>query len=231
MKKWITLTFCVLLQPSITNGELFNYQLSGTTPSQVLNYTDNVSLCKSKGYDGLALVKSPEQYTTAVRILAPLLTDTLYHSGFYIGLIYNADAHIIEWKDGTPAGVDKEMPSRNLFRPMASRPYGRLSLKFEFTMDQGSHQRLALCGNDKNLPTQAIGLTRMSSEPVPITKSHVLSEIRSPSYLECVVQCGADYRCRVAAFDTELQTCTTYGPGTMSIQPHPMIISFFRNGY
>ena len=54
----------MLIWTALVAGELFDFHVIQT----LQNYTDGETLCQALGYDGLAVVSSPEMYNHALRI-------------------------------------------------------------------------------------------------------------------------------------------------------------------
>ena len=84
--------------------------------------------------------------------------------------------------------------------------------------------------SDSNNPTEGHGVTVLGHQPAGVSSS--LSVTNVMSYLECVLLCGQDHRCRVAEFNFDLLTCVTLGPGSHSgLTPNPQSQTFVRNGF
>ncbi|GFS03683.1 hypothetical protein ElyMa_002893100 [Elysia marginata] len=81
-----------------------------------------------------------------------------------------------------------------------------------------------------NLATEAHGVSTPGHQAVGVSSS--LSVTKVFSYLECVLLCGQDHRCRAAEFNSDLLTCMTLGPGSYSgFTANVNSQMFVRNGF
>ncbi|GFS03669.1 hypothetical protein ElyMa_002892700 [Elysia marginata] len=216
----------VLLLPllffSLGRGKLFNFHAIQTRHS----FEDSELLCQGLGYDGLAVVSSPEMHVYALS-----LTETLRASGrgFFIGIGKNSDTHLVKWDDGTFPAEDTPWTR--------SSNYTGYTFAHRFMISSGglykalvNKTRTALCGYHANLSTEANGVSHPGQHAVDVSSS--LSVTKVFSYLECVLLCGQDHRCRAAEFNSELLTCMKLGPGSYTgLVANINSQMFVRNGF
>ncbi|KAK3757592.1 hypothetical protein RRG08_017379 [Elysia crispata] len=135
------------------------------------------------------------------------------------------------WADGThPASDLPTVDGTDLSSDPKTKIRGRLSSDFQFGKTRGDNRKRALCGNHKNLPTEAFGKRAHGQKPSEL--SPVLAEVAVFSYLECVMMCGQDSSCRVAVFNSDLLTCMSGGPGSYtSFTEDKKCQTFIRFGF
>ncbi|GFR78076.1 hypothetical protein ElyMa_003985600 [Elysia marginata] len=231
-------------------GQLFDYRLTTTTKT----FQASENLCKSHGYDGLAVASSPEMYRYALRIteaLRALGPD----NGFYIGLRNDSETHFVAWDDGSflvediPFGtnaLDQDFTTRQSSQNGSPVQSQRITgpVKTDHRPSQNGSPALskritgletagvfhAGCASYVNLPTEAHGVSKPGHQAVGVSSSLSLTKVFS--YLECVLLCGLDHRCRAAEFNSDLLTCMTLGPGSYSgFTANVNSQMFVRNGF
>ncbi|KAK3759683.1 hypothetical protein RRG08_033372, partial [Elysia crispata] len=187
------------------------------------NFTSHESFCKDIGYDGLAVLSSPEAFEYAIKITQNNRKKT------YIGAHYRSEVGTTLWDDGTvprsdtPFGSPKDDPKFN---------FGRLEKRDadQIVMILGEVHRGGLCGNHKNYPTESRGTT-MRGELLTTEKT-VVSVSQVFSYVECAVLCGMVHECRAGEFNSDLLTCTVIGEYQSSGHiPKSEIVTFIRQTF
>ncbi|GFO20324.1 hypothetical protein PoB_004682900 [Plakobranchus ocellatus] len=181
-------------------------------------------LCRKKGYDGLAVINSPEALKVAMKLAKQDFRD---FSKIFIGLRYRPETRSIAWDDGTPVASDT--PEMSDVVGNTKTPYGRLSDEGTVNLGTGLVPGQAICGMHKNLATEAHGYTVHGQQPVGVSSS--LFQISVFSYLECAVVCGQDNRCKAAEFKTNELTCAIFGPGSYDLDANSNSITYVRNRY
>ncbi|KAK3788168.1 hypothetical protein RRG08_042862 [Elysia crispata] len=215
---WLPLMF------ALGKGTLFDFHVIPTRQS----YQSGESLCRGLGYDGLAIISSPEMYRYALQLTKPLRTND-QTCGVYVGLRRNSvETHLMTWDDGSSFAEDTPWLVDISLYPQLD--YGVLNRAGDLTLSSGTWGQYSLCGNHNNLPTEAQGITAVGQQPDSVSSS--LSVIKVPSYMECVLLCGRDCRCRAAEFNSNLLTCMILSPGSYTgLKASGQSQTFVRNGY
>ncbi|KAK3764488.1 hypothetical protein RRG08_055653 [Elysia crispata] len=214
---WLTLVF------ALGKGTLFDFHVIPTRQ----NFQNGESLCRGLGYDGLAIISSPEIYRYALQLTKPVRTNN-ETCGVYVGLRRNPQTHMMTWDDGSSSAEDSPWFANVSLYPKLH--YGVMHRVGNLASSHGTWEQYSLCGNHNNLPTKALGVTALGQQPDGVSSS--LSVVKVPSYLECVLLCGRDYRCRAAEFNSDLLTCMTLGPGSYTgLTANGQSQTFVRNGY
>ncbi|GFO34448.1 hypothetical protein PoB_006095300 [Plakobranchus ocellatus] len=191
--------------------------------SGVQNYTEGEAICKRLGYDGLGVAKTPEAYHDMMDILSGHLKDP--PDGVYIGIRKYLDIGQLIWDDGSAMAEDN--PS--YYSLVGSGLYGRISTGGKIELGVGLYTRNALCSK---YHTKAFIHGRTVHGKQPDVVSSNLSTITVVSFLACVLQCGQNYRCRAAEFNSHSFTCTTLGPGSYTgLTDNPQVSTFIRQGF
>ncbi|RUS73262.1 hypothetical protein EGW08_018981 [Elysia chlorotica] len=211
----------LLLTPAC--GELFDFRAI----PYLRNRSRGESLCQNLGYAGLAIISSPEMYVHALTITQSLRATG---HGLYIGLHNTSDTHEVTWADGTLPALDSPwLPSGEDVIDATNKEHGLLS-KSGYLRAINDRDKYALCGSHKNLATEGHGTSLLNQQPTGV--GSILSETRVLSYLECVLLCGQDYRCRVAHFNFDLLTCRTLEAESYTgFTANSKSRTFVRNGY
>ncbi|GFR81594.1 hypothetical protein ElyMa_005929600 [Elysia marginata] len=165
---------------------------------------DQEEKCRALGYDGLAILKTPEALKYAISI-------AFIMHGVYIGLQYNPEFGHAVWDDGTIPRSDTPFHGTPPFGD-PDKPYGRIIWSSKLALGKPGQRRPAICGNHKNYRMQSMG--SLMPGTLQITSKTILSVSRMFSYLECAVLCGITYECRAAEFNSDLLTCTVIGEYT-----------------
>ncbi|GFR78088.1 hypothetical protein ElyMa_003986000 [Elysia marginata] len=156
--------------------------------------------------------------------------DRVNGIGLYIGLRNNTDTKLVTWDDGTALASDLPWKNEDDANNLNGRPFGRLHRLANLIATRGTQSKMALCGNHVNLPTEAHGASNPGQHAVGVSSS--LSVTKVFSYLECVLLCGQDHRCRAAEYNSDLLTCMTLGPGSYSgLAGNINSQMFVRNGF
>ncbi|GFR69393.1 hypothetical protein ElyMa_002049000 [Elysia marginata] len=183
------------------------------------------SLCKELGYDGLAVLSSPEAYKVALEMTAPKRTSET--SRVAVGLVYQSNPRSIRWANGEIVADDfpwNESPPRL----SAHWPFGRMMGNGKFTMTANAHESPILCGRYDS--KESFGKTRFGQQPDG--QSSNLARNVTDSLMGCIVLCGGDGRCRAAEFNFNLSVCTTFGAGMFSgFAENNATITFVRDGF
>ncbi|KAK3764721.1 hypothetical protein RRG08_042031 [Elysia crispata] len=213
----------VLLVFKQGKGELFDFHIISSRQSS----SDGEMLCQSLGYDGLAIINAPEMFTYAIRITVALRATG---HGLYLGLRNKSDTNLVNWDDGTFPAQDLPWKPNPQSWDFTYNHYGILSHTGYYRALSNEEKKYAVCGNHENLPTEAFGTTILGQQPTGISSS--LSVTKVLSYLECVLLCGQDHRCRVAEFKIDFLTCMTLGPGSYeSFSVNVQSKTFVRKGF
>ncbi|GFR81597.1 hypothetical protein ElyMa_005929800 [Elysia marginata] len=188
--------------------------------------TAQEDICKGLGYDGLAILSTPEA-------LAHAITISYIQNGLFIGLKYKPEFGLAMWDDGTAFRSDTPFNSLPPFTVPNS--IGRIIWSMEIAVGGAGHPRPAICGNYKKAPTESVGRTEFGE--LLTTSRTVLYTSKTLSYLECAVLCGITYECRAAEFNFDLLTCTVIGEYTSSpivlalLQPANHVSTYIRQTF
>ncbi|RUS80403.1 hypothetical protein EGW08_011839 [Elysia chlorotica] len=165
--------------------------------------------CQETGFDGLAIISSPEAYKHAMAVIQPNASSST--SRFAIGLFLNSAERDFFWADGTEYARDT--PWSN-YPPDTSgtKPFCRLRADGKILTTKDNNAAFSLCGMYDT--RESYGRTLHKQQPDGQTSSLRVQQTRS--YLECTVLCGSDYRCRAAEYSFTTSMCTTLGPNMFS---------------
>ncbi|RUS69315.1 hypothetical protein EGW08_022921 [Elysia chlorotica] len=137
----LTFLGCVLLVP-LVKCQLFDFHFVHT----LQNSTDSARICANLGYDGLAIVKSPEAYNHFLKISLPWRTE--YGRGVYIGFSALPDTTTLTWQDGSVLAPDMpwgtDLPGTDW---VTGSMTGFVSESGRMRLASGSSLKFALCGN------------------------------------------------------------------------------------
>ncbi|KAK3764722.1 hypothetical protein RRG08_042032 [Elysia crispata] len=204
------------------NGELFDFHVISRRQS----FHAGEILCQNLGYDGLAVINSPEMFAYALRISR---TVRATGHGLYLGLRNSTDTNLFTWDDGTFPAQDEPWVPDSINRDFTYSHYGVLS-NIGYLRLFDTYKKYAICGNHENLPTEAHGVTKFGQQPTNV--GSILSNTKAVSYLECVLLCGQDHRCRMAEFNFDLLTCMTLeSVAFVRFIPNKQFQTFVRNGF
>ncbi|GFS03835.1 hypothetical protein ElyMa_006480800 [Elysia marginata] len=191
------------------------------------NSTSQEEFCNDLGYDGLAVLSTPEAFGYAVKITEHARTASWQN--VFIGLHYKPELGLLLWDDGTSPRSDSPFLNNPVLVDPSS-PFGRLNLNDHLRFGGGTNNHTALCGNHKNYPTESSGRT-VSGELVTTSRT-ILSVSKLSSYLECAVLCGFTSECRAAEFNSDLFTCTLTGAYSSSgTGTNPRVLTFVRQTF
>ncbi|RUS91411.1 hypothetical protein EGW08_000841 [Elysia chlorotica] len=183
------------------------------------------SLCQGLGYDGLAVLSSPEAYRLALELTAHVrISDK---SRVAVGLFYHSTHKAILWADDTLPAHDTPWSNPP---PTVSgyKPYGRMTGGGSFLMTTNTFQSHALCGRYDM--KEAVGKTLVGKAPANQT-SH-LEQRETTSFMKCVVLCSTDGRCRAAEYNLSTSTCTVFDAGMfLGFSENPTTNTFTRDGF
>ncbi|GFS14391.1 hypothetical protein ElyMa_003161800 [Elysia marginata] len=206
-----------------TCGKMFDFHLL----EDYRNATTQEEICRRLGYDGFAVLSTPEAFKYALRLSSHYRSGV--RSGIYIGAHYQKQYNLSLWDDGTDPRSDTPFYS---YPPDAKpgRPVARIDTQGKLTMGGDSTERPAICGNHNDYSTESVGTT-MPAE-LETTSRAILSVSKLFSHLECAVFCGLTYECRLAEFNYDLLTCTLVGEYTPSATVYnPPVITFVRQAF
>ncbi|KAK3776846.1 hypothetical protein RRG08_024620 [Elysia crispata] len=221
---WISSVFAPIVP---TAAALFDFQPIFT--GNKCSHSKCELICQEQGYDGLAVISSPEAYAYALHMRNHHWN--LANEVIFLGLTINAESGLATWSDGTPPASDiPKTGGVDLSADPKTKRKGRLETDSKFGMGRGTLAKKGLCGNHKNLSTEAFGTSVNGMKPSGL--SSVLSEVEVLSYLECAMVCGQDSRCRVAVFNSDLLTCMTGGSGSYTgFTEDKKCQTFIRSGF
>ncbi|GFO39141.1 hypothetical protein PoB_006564600 [Plakobranchus ocellatus] len=189
--------------------------------SGIQNFTEGERVCKSLGYDGLAVAKSPEAYHDMLDILAGILKNP--EDGVYLAIRGHLDIGQLVWDDGSTMAEDT--PSSYSLRHGGGL-MGRLTTNRKVRLGDGVWNRAAVCGN---YHTKAFSYGRAAHGKQPAGVSSNLNRVSVVSFLDCALQCGQDYKCRAAKFNSLSLTCVTFGSGSYTaLADNPHVSTFIR---
>ncbi|KAK3778039.1 hypothetical protein RRG08_009110 [Elysia crispata] len=187
----------------VTDGAMFDFHVT----DMLLNCTQQETLCRDIGYDGLAVISSPEAYKYALK-----LTRSALKGHIFIGAHYQPESGTTMWDDNTRPRSDTPFSAVGSTSDPGN-PYARTNMFKQITMGGGASENVGLCGN-RELQTSV---------------RTVLSVSQVLSYLECAVICGMVHECRAAEFNSDLLTCTVFGEYTsLGDISKPQIVTYQR---
>ena len=164
--------------------------------------------CKELGYDGLAVLSTPEVFVLAVNLTSPFRQGRT--GGINVGM-GRADSKNAQprWYDGTD--VTQDVPMKH--QDNVTLTFGRMVLNGKISMTSGLSPRYSLCGNYRFRRT---GGASHDGRKAADGAGDTYAAVRVRSFLECMALCGKDYRCRAAEFDKTGKICSIRGPGDYS---------------
>ncbi|KAK3751135.1 hypothetical protein RRG08_039140 [Elysia crispata] len=202
----------------ITSGAMFDFYVTETSQ----NFTEQEKNCRDIGYDGLAVISTPEAFVYALQLIR-----TLARQDIFIGAHYRPEAGITMWDDNTIPRSDTPFVGSTT-SPV--RIQGRLTKDINLRMGQGHFGKPGLCGNHKNYPTESSGTTLRGELQTSVRT--VLSVCQVFSYLECAVICGMVHECRAAEFNSDPLICTVIGEYTSSgHNANPQVVTYIRKTF
>ncbi|KAK3760387.1 hypothetical protein RRG08_029417 [Elysia crispata] len=203
---------------NFTVGVMFHFH----NIENIRNSTSHESFCKDMGYDGFAVISTPEAFVYAIKITHKNRRNV------FIGAHYQPEAVTTIWDDGTVPRSDTPFGSRK-GNPIFKQ--GRLQRgENEIVMVMGNFGKTGLCGNHKNYPTESRGTT-MRGELLT-TEETIVSVSQVFSYVECAVLCGAVHECRAGEFNSDLLTCTVIGEYQSSGHiPKSEVVTYIRQTF
>ncbi|GFN94434.1 hypothetical protein PoB_002094000 [Plakobranchus ocellatus] len=212
----------ILLAVNVWSGssiQAFNFHL--IIPKQTS--LNGILACKDLGYDGLAVINTPETFAYAVEFNKQLRSSGT--AGINIGLTFRTGESHPTWNDGTDPVADLPW-KQELASETQVTLYGRLNADDKVWLVTEEKKKHSLCGNHGGF-RQMQGTTAHGQQPNNMTTTvHSASGL---TYLGCIALCGKDINCRAAAFDTHYLTCRTFGPGNYSrLVPNPSVKTFVR---
>ncbi|KAK3767269.1 hypothetical protein RRG08_059711 [Elysia crispata] len=191
-------------------------------------FPESEQLCQAQGYDGLAVLSTPETYGLALHLTE--YHRTVHGRSTYVGLRYQIPRDIRVWDDGTVPTADTPYKHGHANKASIGDPYGLLNHEGEIKWASGNKNKMALCGNHQQQTAEARGSNMYGQQPANVTWS--LSLTTMSTYLECALLCGQDHRCRVAAFSSDLLTCQTLAAGSYTnFTQNSAFQTFLRAGF
>ena len=173
--------------------------------TQPLSYPESHTKCQSLGYDGLAVLSTPEAYNQAVRLTESYRTGGSAGS-INVGMYRVGKTTEMRWKDGTI--FTQDTPYKSNFG--TSRASGCIAPLGYFLTVKGSSRRTSICGDYRSRVAQGKTYDGQGTSSV---RGENLTESSVKSYLQCVALCGKDHRCRAAEFHKAGKYCVIYGFG------------------
>ncbi|KAK3774468.1 hypothetical protein RRG08_000421 [Elysia crispata] len=184
--------------------------------------------CRERGYDGLAVLNTPEAYLYALEISEE--GRELTGIGIDVGLRYYADNKSLLWDDGSLAASDlpwRDGPPRKFKKDKFCRIYHEGPLLYH----NGRNHKRSLCGN-YGAKEARFSIVKGSEPDTP--ELATLVEITVSSYLSCVVRCSVENFCRAAVFKSDLFTCKLFNPNlplNITYRNNPLATTFVRPRY
>ena len=218
--KTVSLFFAICITQ--LHGTMFELALVTTTQ----NSTCAEVQCRQLGYDGLAVLSSPEVFRHAFRMLE---LNKLQSKGFYAGLHFIPETREYRWDDGTVAAHDtpKRHPREDITGILNSDHNALILKNGTAYFGNGSLSLLSLCGNYTQ-PSQAHVTNSYGQQPKDVRLSLSITIISS--YLECTLLCALDYRCEVPHFASDNKTCSILAKDTyFGFKDNPQSQLFLRN--
>ncbi|GFO35212.1 hypothetical protein PoB_006171700 [Plakobranchus ocellatus] len=222
-------TACLVLSAILEGGEC-GMEKNFFINDQSVNFAVAEQACLSMGFDGLALLKSPEEYRYAVKISTQTRAKINNRwLGCWIGFRFDEDSYSVPWDDGSVMAVD--MPyAQSLMALGTERQCGRLRYSDHIGLAKCDETRMSVCGKRAKTYREATGTTNSLLAPTNVTATLMKGKVAS--YTHCVLSCCELYLCRVAHFDHVTQICSILGPESYSgFQNDPNSTSFIRVTY
>ncbi|RUS90262.1 hypothetical protein EGW08_001951, partial [Elysia chlorotica] len=119
-----------------TAGAMFDFRVTDVG----YNFTMQDHNCQSLGYDGLAVVSTPEALEYANKI--SYYTRIVRKREMYVGNHFHLDTNEHLWDDGTVMTSDTPIDVAYI-----DQPYTRLKTTGTFARGRGTGIQLGLCGN------------------------------------------------------------------------------------
>ncbi|KAK3784812.1 hypothetical protein RRG08_066333 [Elysia crispata] len=220
--------YCVFLGSFLPEVNCLATRENFDLVSDLLNYTEADQECWTRGFDGLALLRSPAQY----RYVLKASTKLRLHKGLWIALRFDPDLGKFQWNDGTDAALDTPWDITYTQENLLSEGHlcGLMRTVGLFGMLNCSKGRYAICGRRNTNFQEAFGTT-VDSFFLDPAKSHSLESLTVESYPPCAILCGGRYDCRAAVFDPVTLTCSMYGPGVYTVHYRAGVKAFVRQGF
>ncbi|GFS10825.1 hypothetical protein ElyMa_001332200 [Elysia marginata] len=191
------------------------------------NRTIQEDHCQDLGYDGLAVLSTPEVWYYAMKLTEHVRVER--SKSLYIGMQYQPEAGALLWDDDARPRSDSPFRS-NPPSADATFRYTRLTPAADMRIDRGDNRKMALCGNHKNTASESWGRT-VQGELVTSDRK-VLDQRKLFSYPECALLCGMTLDCRAAEFNFDLLTCTLIGEYTGSgNMANPDVTTYIRTTF
>ncbi|KAK3800851.1 hypothetical protein RRG08_008606 [Elysia crispata] len=182
--------------------------------------------CRRRGFDGLAIFKTPEEFNDVVRATV----EERSKSSLWVGLKYYPGLpDLLYWIDSTPVASDLPWTSKDRI----PRSYATCTLieKNGFLNSLWfGYRKHAICGNHTKTFKTARGAVHHSLMPANIiynSRNHHMK-----SHIECAVLCSSVDDCRAAWFDSKLLTCYLLKSGEYTgLEISPSAKTFVRERY
>ncbi|GFO43219.1 hypothetical protein PoB_006972400 [Plakobranchus ocellatus] len=124
---------------SVSSGDSLNMQSKFSVLSFDANFTVAEQACQALGFDGLAILSTPEEYNYVLRLSA----DVRQHRGIWLALRFDEVLASPVWDDGTVPAPD--MP----WKREAIQPCGKLNTAGLLGMLPCDKLKYPACGNRK----------------------------------------------------------------------------------
>ncbi|KAK3766541.1 hypothetical protein RRG08_028659 [Elysia crispata] len=214
-------TFLAVITRSMAVG-IFDLHLINNTKSK---HTVGQQLCKDLGYDGLAVLSSPEAYRLGLEIRAPVrLSDK---SRVSVGLYFKSNSRSLRWADDGMVADDTPWADPS---PVVSetKPFGRLKGDGTLLTTGNAFETYSLCG--KQYTKEAFGKKLFGKKPDGQTS--YISQKKTTSFMRCVGTCSTTSRCRAAEYNLNISTCTIFDTSMFSgFSQNEGTNTFIRDGY
>ncbi|KAK3731264.1 hypothetical protein RRG08_025806 [Elysia crispata] len=181
--------------------------------------------CQEIGYDGLAILSSPEAYRHALTVIAPNISSP--KTRFSIGLFFKKAVRDFLWADGTKYADDTPWSNPPPDRS-GDKTFGRIKGDGKLILSRNNFAAYSICGTYNS--KESYGKALSGQQPDGQTSS--LDIKHTKSFLQCSVLCGTDIRCRAAEFNFDLSICTTFSSKMYSgFTANNATSTFVREGF
>ncbi|GFS02331.1 hypothetical protein ElyMa_002862100 [Elysia marginata] len=109
------------------------------------NATNGNKICKTRGYDGLAVVNTPESFAYLLKITEE---KRKIGKGVNIGFYLEINTKTFKWYDGSAPSSDMPWLFKNT-TPTTSKPHGRVHFSGRISMETGKASVHTACSNCK----------------------------------------------------------------------------------
>ncbi|GFO18397.1 hypothetical protein PoB_004490200 [Plakobranchus ocellatus] len=190
------------------------------------NYLVAEQACQGLGFDGLAILSTPEEFNYVFQLSADVRRESL--GGLWLALRLDELSARPLWTDGSFIASDAPWINNSDI----SRTCGRLHRTGSLGLFPCHSLRYAVCGKHDKALREAEGSTYLSTVLNNVTS--ILTESKVESYLGCALLCSRENLCRAAYFDLVRKSCKILGPGSFSVsdfQSDPDSTTFVRKSF